>query len=68
MSVNDSNWKRQKQEGFVNTISNFIELHANVKNSDDEWERHCKSICIFGQKSDEKFYFIKRFKFNNLKH
>ena len=26
------------------------------------------NICIFGQKSDEKFYFIKRFKFNNLKH
>ena len=24
------------------------------------------SVCIFGQKSDEKFYFIKRFKFNNL--
>ena len=26
------------------------------------------SVCIFGQKSDEKFYFIKRFNFNNLKH
>jgi len=26
------------------------------------------NICIFGQKSDEKFYFIKKFNFNNLTH
>ena len=26
------------------------------------------NICIFGQKSDEKFYFVQRFNFNNLTH
>ena len=26
------------------------------------------NICIFGQKNDEKFYFVKRFNFNNLTH
>jgi hypothetical protein len=26
------------------------------------------SVCIFGQKSDEKFYFVQRFNFNNLTH
>ena len=52
----------------IEEIDNVYKYLQTILKSVNLRKIHFKSICIFGQKTDEKFYFIKKINFTHSKH